>query len=464
MRTGSNTLMFNALSQQTSLKASFGLGSKQRFILVIITWIYALSLNRAHYGYLNEYWEYYGFTYRSMNLGETLTTFMLVTVGAIVMPISYARASSMVLMLLFVVVYVPTMILTMSLNVDRFSLYLPSLIALVIGFSISCLATRLLIEDSPPSDQVPREIFTSIILVFWLFSSILLFYNYRQILSFSNLDDVYKQRAAGAVTSIFIGYVKTYYSNVFSPTLIALGMINKRLYLTFAGTLGCVFMYTIDAQRTVFMLPIIMFGLFFAFRSRKSMWRMTAMPVALVAAIVALCNFFGSTSALSIFLSQYLVFRTLALPGLTFSQYHDLFSGDGLTWWSHIRGLDLIVSPPPVFYAHPAWPNLGYIVGDYFYGNLENNANANLFSGDGVAAAGPLGVVVAGIALSIWLVLLDRMSVGWSRLFTTLVIFPVGFSLTNGHLSTVLLSFGGIFWLLVFSVYRPVPIGIAGPT
>ena len=443
----------NNISQ--SLTNSFLSDKPSRITLLLATWLYSISLSKAHSGYLNEYWEYYGFTYRPMNLIDIFLSFGLITIGAIAMPISYTRASSIVLMLLYIVVYVPTITLTMALNADRWVLYAPSLIALCFGFTIACVATRIAANKSAPSAQMPSETFTASILLIWVLSSAILFYNYRAILSFANLDDVYQQRAAGAVTNPAIGYLKTYYSNVFSPTLLAIGLVKRRYYLAALGAIGCIFMYTIDAQRTVFLLPIIMIGLYFALRNKSPFWRMSAMPVSLVTTIVLICDIFGSSNAITGFMSQYVIFRTLGLPGLTFSQYHDLFAGDGLTWWSHIRGLDLVISAPPAFYAHPAWPNLGYIVGDYFYGNLENNANANLFSGDGVAAAGPFGVVVAGLALSVWLVLLDRISAGWSRLFVTLVIFPVGFSLTNGHLSTVLLSFGGIFWLIIFSVYRP---------
>jgi hypothetical protein len=93
---------------------------------------------------------------------------------------------------------------------------------------------------------------------------------------------------------------------------------------------------------------------------------------------------------------------------------------------------------------------LGYIIGDRLYANPANNVNANLFSGDGVAAAGALGVLLIGLLLAIWLVLLDRSSVRWNRQFALLVTLPIGLSLTNGHFTTTLLSFGGLFWVVIF--------------
>jgi hypothetical protein len=83
------------------------------------------------------------------------------------------------------------------------------------------------------------------------------------------------------------------------------------------------------------------------------------------------------------------------------------------------------------------------------------NANANLFAADGVAAAGALGVAVIGIALAVWLWVLDRASAGWSQKFGVLITLPMAVSLTNGSLFTTLLSFGGLFWTLTFYFYKP---------
>jgi hypothetical protein len=152
----------------------------------------------------------------------------------------------------------------------------------------------------------------------------------------------------------------------------------------------------------------------------------------------------------------------LGLPGLTFSQYSDVFRVEGYTYWSHVKGFDLIVDAPRSLGADPAWPGLGYIVGDRLYFNPTNNVNANLFSGDGVAAAGVIGVLLIGTVVACWLVLLDRSAGRWHRGFAFLVTLPLGLSLTNGHFTTTLVSFGGLFWLLVFLFWPNPPLRSTG--
>lgn len=214
-------------------------------------------------------------------------------------------------------------------------------------------------------------------------------------------------------------------------------------------------MYMITAQRTVILLPVVIIAMHFLLRGRRWFFRSSAFALLFLSACVAASAFYYEESLVASFLSQFLVFRTLGLPGLTFSQYFDLFSVDGFTWWSHVRGLDFLVTVPWSFASDPLWPGLGYIIGDRVYDNVANNANANLFSGDGVAAAGAFGVLVIGMVLAGWLALLDRATRGWDRRFVILVMVPLGLSLTNGHFFTTMLSFGGLFWLLVFHYYKP---------
>jgi hypothetical protein len=72
-----------------------------------------------------------------------------------------------------------------------------------------------------------------------------------------------------------------------------------------------------------------------------------------------------------------------------------------------------------------------------------------------VAAAGPIGVVLIGCLIGGWLLLLDRASRGWHRSFVIPVLFPVAMAMTNAPFFTLLLSCGGLFWLVVFWVFGP---------
>jgi hypothetical protein len=155
-------------------------------------------------------------------------------------------------------------------------------------------------------------------------------------------------------------------------------------------------------------------------------------------------------SKVSDFLSVYLTFRTIGIPGLTLSQYFRVFSDEGYTRGSHIKGISSFVPAPPAYMDDPGWPSLGYIVADRIYKSPQTNQNANLYAGDGIASAGVMGIMLISLMLALWLRLLDRLiprAVAWQAI---LLMLPTALALTNAPLSTTLVSFGGLFWTLFF--------------
>jgi hypothetical protein len=331
------------------------------------------------------------------------------------------------------------------------------LVTLAFGFAIICAGARQPYDGPAYTIGLPTKTFSYAVLAAWLICLAVLVYAYASIMTFVGFDEIYEQRAIGGrATTPVMGYVQTYFSNVLSPALIALGLTRRRLSLVGLGTLGCVVMFMISAQRTVLLLPAAIVALYLMLRSESRFARTMVLPLLLLAIAVFIAAMFYEESLVAFFLAQYLNFRTLGIPGLSVSQYYDLFNSHGFTWWSHVKGFDLLISPPRSFADDAWWPQLGLIVGDRVYdAGVAHNANANLFAGDGLAAAGILGLMVISVVCSVWLSLIDRASRGWNPAFATLVVLPVGISLTNGHLFTVLLSFGGLFWILAFHFFKP---------
>lgn len=428
-----------------------------RAALFLSTLVYGFAIHLGHALTLNPLYGFYGFTYKVPGVAEALLMIFLVMVGGAMTPSKLCRPSSIVVLLLFIIVYVPTVVITLGIDADRLHRYLPALLALAVAYSAACLGARAAGAHSTRTDYPPDDRFCWIILWIWAISCGILIYNFGSIMSFVGLGDIYAQRLAGASQSLAMGYLQVYFSNVLSLTLIAIGLVRSKAIFFALGVLGCLIMYMINAQRTVFLFPFIIFALYFARTSKIQFLRTSASAIIFVSGMVFLTIALNMLQVGGEYLPRYLLFRILGLPGLTFSQYYDVFSQHGFTWWSHVKGLNLLIAPPAEFLNDRLWPGLGYIVGDRVYRDPANNHVANLFVGDGIAAAGALGVITIGIVLALWLALLDRISAGWDKNFVILVIFPVGFSLTNGHMFTMLLSFGGLFWLLVFHFYKPRP-------
>ena len=288
-----------------------------------------------------------------------------------------------------------------------------------------------------------------------LFLASILYYQFSEILYFSSIEETYDQRALSSeVSGGVLDYIKSYFPYVFTPFILSIGFLYKRYYIFIPiGIMGYVFTYMTDASKISLIIPILIFIFFAVMRwFQGKVYYLTAG----VSVLTLLSNYiFIYSSNLKIF-ADLILLRSIAIPAQTFAQYSDLFNARGYTWWSNVRFINYFVAPPAGFAADPNWPILGRIVGAEYYGAQSlMNANANLFSGEGVAAAGSFGVLLIGAAFTAWLIALDRASRNWDMRLVVLLAVPLGMGLTNTHLSTLLLSFGGGFWLLVFYYYKP---------
>lgn len=368
------------------------------------------------------------------------------------MPTMLTRASSIVLLLIYQMVYIPTVMVTLSLDTDRIEHYGLAIASLAIAFAMACFAARRKLKVDATPTRIGGSAVLGLSVFFWLICSITLTISYWSIIRFANLDETYLQRVLGASTGPLIGYMQTYLQNVFSPALFAIGLVRRRFWAVMLGVIGSLLVYTITAQRTAFLLPVAILGMYWLLRRKNPLFHSTAVPMVIVAGMMFLSAGFYEQSSIAEMICLYLTGRTIAVPGLTFSQYYDIFSPNNFTWWSHIKGFGSLIAAPPSFSGDPLWPQLGLLIGEHIYKNPEVNVNANLYSSDGLAAAGIFGVIVIGFVTAIWLRLLDRASVGWDRTFVVLVVLPVGLALTNAPFATVMLSFGGMFWLILFLV------------
>lgn len=429
-----------------------------RWGLLLVTLLYGAVIHISHDWYLSRKWAYFGFSFDPFGTVDTIAAVLLLSIGGLVIPRFVRKPSSVILWQMFIIVYVPIIVITIGLASDALTRYGPILMALAVGFAAACLIPGWRVPVSQMSSRLPSSRFGLVALGIWAVSSIALLFIYRDIIAFSALDDIYFQRAlTTGEAGTGVAYLRTYYSGVMSPLLLVIGLVQRRNWFVAASFAGFILTYAIDAQKMTLATPVAIIALNYLWNFRPT-WTscgflslVVAIPmIPLTLMYVNAISLPGGETVLDI-----VVFRMIGLPALTFTQYFDLFGELGYTFWSNTRGISLVVPPPDAFANDPSWPNLGYIAGDRYYGSRVVNANANPFSGEGVAAAGATGVLVISAILGAWLRVVDTAARGWDPRFASLVMIPVGLTLTNGHLATVLLTFGGLFWPVVFLLFRP---------
>jgi len=445
-------------------KAVRGSVGDNRLLHALLGLAYLLAYWNISTEYISVVWAYAGFLYRPMTVDQIAFAIAGVMAVAFALPTRLRGPSAICLWLLFAFVYVPTLAQTYMLGTREGSSYTLALAALTGGMIFACWFCR---GPGPAEVRRPFPLEVGLaqqlaygFLAMAMLVSVLLLYYYRDILTLAditNSGDVYALRfAASDITGGIVGYVRAYYSYVLGPGVVAFALASRRYrWFIFPGLACFLIAYMIDGSKISMIIPMAMMATYVLIRWARSS---VSMMTGALGVLTLVCGTLVGSSSVFRFIADLILLRSIAIPGQQFVLYYDLFRARGYTWWSNVKGISLFVPPPANYAADPRWPSLGQIVGEDLAGfSSRNNYNASLFAGEGVAAAGPLGVVVIALVLAIYLRVLDRAAAGWPQVFVVLVTVPVGLALTNTHLSTMLVSFGGAFWVALFIVLKRAP-------
>ncbi len=438
-----------------------------RISLLVMSAVYTTIIFFVNRYYLSEELPRFGFFDSYWSWDAVVFAILLVSAVAMLVPLTISRVSSMFLVSMYVVVFIPTIAVTLSSH-DKNGHYVYLACVFTISFMIPCILTLLGTADASgksaeklPDNAVDQEFssfFDSIIIVLWASSAVILLARYGNLISFVGIEDTYAQRSAGAAQTTFDGYVQTYFLAVFSPYMLARGLMSSasmyRVIWLGAGFAGFIIMYGINAQKVALALPAILVAFYLVERFRLDFLRRTSFLIGLACLLAgaAYANYLAAGDGTAI--DAVILHRAIGAVAITLPQYFDLFSENGYTWWTHVKGVSSIIAEPPGWTSDPRWPELGYMVGDHVYGDPLHNVNANFFVSDGVAAGGYIGMIVIGSIYGAWLVVIDRLSMRLDRTLVLLMLMPLAITQTNGPFFTTMLSFGGIFWTVLLYVWR----------
>ncbi|WP_256577725.1 hypothetical protein [Pseudomonas sp. NFIX28] len=425
---------------------------KSRCYLILCVLFYSISIAIGQEFYLSVDQAFWGFNKVSYDALAIVFIFFLVVIPSVVLPLTLCRPSSIFLYSLMFFVYVPAVVIAVLNHDDSLVRYFWLLSGFCFGMVFCCVVSRsvrqgadALIGKAPSRGVVLINIIGALVCFIALYST------YGDILAFSGLSDIYSQREKGAATSLLIGYCQVYLAYVFAPVLFVCGVLYKRFFSLVLAVVAFIFVYMITAERTVILLPFVLLVMCLVFRVRGGGISNVYYLFLGGSFLILLISFLFKYSSVVNQLGVYIFTRTIAIPGLFVSQYYDLFSQQGYTYWSHVSVLGRLIDIPAAYVADEKWPALGKILAERVLG-IQSQSNANFVATDGVAAAGAVGVVVICMAYAVWLLVLDWAARGWSKVFLFSALFPLAFVSTNGSLFTMLTSFGGFYWILMLLI------------
>lgn len=409
--------------------------------------IYGTLFHWSFVTFTAQHFAYAQFTYEDPTFGRLLLTYL----AALLPLVSYDRRcekpAHYLMSVLYLVLYVPGTLglafMWRGSGMDLTVIQLSLLFSVMALFGVARLRTaRLPVSRS----GLPSTAFDVIVVFLTIVNIVAITYTVGTNFELVAFSDVYEQRFRNTplVQSTALGYLFSWQTTFFSPYLIAVGLAKKRRVLVVVALLGSIAMYGAFADKGAVLVPAVILIL------RRAKLR-SFLKAALAAGSAAI---FTATSITAVAgglfsIKSLLLVRTLAVPGFTMSRYFDFFNANGYTYWSHLRLLDGLFTT----YQYGA-SSLGQVIGIALGQSEQSNWNANFWASDGLAAAGPAGILILLPFLCLLLVSINFLGQGMDTKFFATVLTGFMFSMTNVPITTSLLS-GGFIWIIAMRFSQP---------
>lgn len=342
--------------------------------------------------------------------------------------------------------------LTLGIGSENISIEKKLIVIPAIIFVMLIIQLAGQIKIGKPVSQNSRDVnkkAAHLIMLAWILIFISLVAKYRDVMQFSTPDLIYQQRELVSDVGGVWGYIQLYSTYVFSTFLIAYGMSSGRWRYFFTGSAGYVVMYLITAERSVLIFPIFFLLIYQVAKNNVSLENALRFFLIFVSVVIFGVIFFSNDIIFFDLAGFYLFTRVIATPGQFILDYYDFFSTNGYTFFSQVRGLDMLVDVPSAYVSDPKWPQLGWLVGRGAHG-IESNSNATFIASDGAASLGALGMILMACFLSVYLVIVNTLSSKFSKIFWSIIFAQQAFLLISASFFSILLSFGGFFYLVFF--------------
>jgi hypothetical protein len=255
-----------------------------------------------------------------------------------------------------------------------------------------------------------------------------------------SLSEVYEVRGSYKETvSRLVGYAVGWQGNVFNGFLFIAGILRRSMLLVTGAVLFQLYLYSITGFKSLFFSFIFILWLVIGLRffgRYLAHYLAGTVCLSLVAIIISTKYVEGWVLLPGIFLV-----RLYFVPALLYYYYYDFFSYHYIDWFAQNLPVSLFANSN---YKIP----IPYVIGDYYFGQAEMAANANLFA-NGYANLGIAGCLLVTLILIAVLRGIDGLSSRKnSYLVLSLLAMPM-WSLTNSGLLTTLLTHGFLVGMAV---------------
>lgn len=248
---------------------------------------------------------------------------------------------------------------------------------------------------------------------------------------------------------VIITYIQGWLSGAFFPFLLVC-YLNQKKWIKVCMVMGGYFLlFMVDMQKLTFFLPAVLICFYYLLKKKEAIisQRLHSTLMLPITVICLVISFFQDDEVLFTIASLILV-RTVCVAGWLTQLYYHFFAEHPYTHYGHINIVNAIAHNYP--YDQP----LGKVVA---FGT--QNANANFFLTDGLAAWGLAGFIIVGVIFLILVCFIKALSYRYNKYDLFVIFLPTLTGILNVSLFTTLLS-NGMFITIILLLASNNPITI----
>lgn len=257
---------------------------------------------------------------------------------------------------------------------------------------------------------------------------------------FTDMQRLYELRSENSESESLagIGYLQGWLFGAFYPFVLVNYLEQKKWFKVLSTLTGYILLFMVDMQKMTFFMPFVLIILYQIIRLNEQKVSYYIHSYIMLAIICFSCFVYVKQDNELIFtIATILLLRTVCVAGWLTQLYVHFFNENPYTYYSHINIINYITQ------NYPFTVPLGKAVA---YGN--QNANANFFLTDGVAAAGLLGICIIGVFFFLLLLVVNSISARYKKTSLFVLFMPTISYFLNASIFTTLLS-NGLFPLII---------------
>lgn len=409
---------------------------------LMLACIYALAYDFMYENFVYKLFSYIGnIDYVEIGI-ENRVLWILLSVLPFAAYRGLTKLSSFFSLFLYLFVYMPFIhAIFVAYNIGQLQIYSYSLAMMVIMISLFKLGGEwTLLRDIVVKPQISLRTIEIITLVLTLLYVAIAHSSMHFVNIFTQSADMYAYREQNSEVESLggIAYVQGWLFGAFYPFLLVSYLKMKRRKMALLPLIGYFLLFAVDMQKMTFLMPFALIFMYYVISLNEEKicnYLHSFMMVCIL--IISLVLYIFQDDEIVFTLAAIVLLRTVCVAGWLTQFYIHFFNENPYTYYSHINIVNYITESYP--YTEP----LGKVVA---YGS--QNANANFFLTDGVAACGLVGIVMIGLFFATILMFINSISARYKKSDMFIMFMPTIAYFLNASIFTTLLS-SGLFILII---------------